>query len=239
MLPSLPLIFSFPELVGKGGEWSERRGLPRLGREPAPSGPGRLRSCVCPQEERGEALVAGEHGRSLPGTGRDCGWRVRRRWRKGAGQGLSQWEAPLRVTSSRLHTAHLWPASATLPQRVPSDPHPAPHHGDGGLFQHSPESSKQKGIPCRIVTDGGVGRVWGKRLALQCPGEAGSPDTCPSLKGPHMGGACCLHSSHSWSPSPVLARCSPGGGYSRSLCLTFPIFEMGMLRNYLIGCGIK
>ncbi|XP_057392618.1 coatomer subunit zeta-2 isoform X8 [Balaenoptera acutorostrata] len=27
------------------------------------------------EEERGEALVAGEHGRSLSGAGRDCGWR--------------------------------------------------------------------------------------------------------------------------------------------------------------------
>ncbi|PNI19358.1 COPZ2 isoform 7, partial [Pan troglodytes] len=27
------------------------------------------------EEERGEALVAGEHGRSLLGAGRDCGWR--------------------------------------------------------------------------------------------------------------------------------------------------------------------
>ena len=40
---------------------------------------GRFQSCVRLQEERGEALVAGEHGRSLSGAGRDCGWRVRRR----------------------------------------------------------------------------------------------------------------------------------------------------------------
>lgn len=66
-------------MVGMGGERESvalRHGLSLL------LDMGRLRSCVCLQEERGEALVTGEHGRSFLGAGRDCGWRVRKWWRE-------------------------------------------------------------------------------------------------------------------------------------------------------------
>lgn len=46
---------------------------------------GVTRELVCLQEKRGKALVAGEHGWSLLGAGRDCRWRVRRVGKKGVG----------------------------------------------------------------------------------------------------------------------------------------------------------
>lgn len=180
-LPSLPLTLSFPLLAGGAVRyrWRGGPGCPR---------PGEAQE-LCPlQEERGEALAAGEHGWSLLGAGRDCGWRVRGRWSGrltggGAFEGHSHQIAPSRplALSGRL-----------LPpfrQHIPGDLIPPPHSRGWRLMsvlakvkQTRKESDVQLWLTVEQAGFGGRGLLSSAR-------EKQAAETGPSLEGLHPGRA--------------------------------------------------